>query len=445
MKFHLTRKISGLLVCGIVAALTISGGLSSASANGVQEFGTMQQSPTQQPHNGLGPGGHDQNDSGHMWLDGTGFFFGDDAPSDEQTRHMMREGAKYALFSTFTYSNGVADGYFVDFLYSESSGEVIDYMLRIRNESINIFKKVTISGFEPESPVVHGSVFRVANESIQMIIHDNPTGMYHVVANVTPLQVSFRLADGVSITGTFGTNIGGGHDKKEAVIISKGDFRGIISTDCGKISAWHDGDDTIIDVVIENDHVMFRALPIVPGRNMVAEMALFNAILQNRLCCEVSVVVRNNDAAYEIMQYDHRFQVRVLSAAVNRIALELSSENHEGRLLVLTFDRESLVVQKHQTVVRIDGISINKSVDPLEVFFSSGDELDDAVYTVLHNDDVVQVLIYLPNFSTHVIEVESISIIAGILSPVGIVAIVAATAIVCVSGIMLLHARKKGG
>lgn len=413
---------------------------SSASADG----GMMPNTPTPQSGNGMGMGDRAWNWSdGQMWHDGMGFMHGGDQQHmEEQMREMMQEGMRYALFASFSYSDGVADGYFIDFFYDEMTGTVTDYTLKFKNETIRFFDRILIDDFDPDAPVVRGAVLHADNGSVQIIIHDNPTGMYHVVSNVTRVFVSFQLADDIEITRIVGSGIGGQFADREAVILSKGSARAIIATDDGTITTEMGSGGTFVNVTTEGNHIMFRAVPAFANRSLTAEEALFYAIVQNRLGCEISLLVRNGSAMYDVMEYHHQFRAKIMSAVKNRVVLEVSSEDHEGKLVLLNFDKETMEAGKREMIVKLDDERIKETSTPLEVLFASGSEKDDAVYTLLQKGEVCQILIYVPNFSTHMIEIESISIFATLLSPLGIGAIFAAVAVVCVSAVLLVVKRK---
>ena len=411
---------------------------SPASADG----GMMPKTPMQQSGNGMGNHAWNWSD-GQTWHDGMGFIYGGNQQHmEEQMREMMREGIRYALFASFSYSSGVADGYFIDFFYDETTGTVTNYTLKFKNEMIRFFDQILINNFDPDAPVVRGAVLHADNGSVQIIIHDNPTGMYHVVSNATHVLVSFQLADDVEIARIIGSRYGEQFTGREAVIISKGLARAIIATDDGTITTVTGSGGTFVNVTTNGNHIMFRAMPALANRSLTAEEALFYSLAQNRLGCEISLLVRNGSAMYDIMEYRHQFRAKIMSALKNRVILEVSSEDHEGKLVLLNFDKETMEAGKREMIVKLDGERIKETSMPLEVLFASGSEKNDAAFTVLQRGEVCQILIYVPSFSTHTIEVESVSIFADLTSPLGIGAIIAAVAVVCVSAVLLVSRRR---
>ncbi|MDH7509120.1 MAG: hypothetical protein QHH00_06955, partial [Methanomassiliicoccales archaeon] len=245
-----TKHIN-LLVAAIAVILIAPALSSSALADG----GMMPNTPVPRAGSGMGMGDHVWNSSdGQMWRDGMGFMHsGDQQHMQEQMREMMQEGMRYALFASLSYSNGVADGYFIDFLYDEMTGTVNNYTLNFRNEVVKFFDQILIDDFNPDAPVVRGAVLHARNESVQIIIHDNPTGMYHVVSNATRVFVSFQLAEGIEISRIVSPGYSGQFDGRQAVIISKGSARAIIATDDGRITIETNNGETFVNVTTEGN------------------------------------------------------------------------------------------------------------------------------------------------------------------------------------------------
>ena len=386
--------------------------------------------------------GNDMGMSGHMWKDGTGFMNGDGQDMQERMQEMMQEGKKYALFDQFSYANGSADGYFVAFRLNETTGTITDYSLKTEDGPVLIFESIGIADFAPADPEVHGAVMLFGNETIQIIVHDNPTGMYHVVANNTEATVSFKIAEGMNVTQI---SLGPGNepsDQRNALMISNNDVEGIITTDDGSIVVENGLSGTYINVTFVDDHAMFRAKPTFPHRHMHDEQAMLEAIVRNRMACEISLIVRNGSAMYDIMEYQHQFRMTVTQAEQNRITLQVSSEDHAGKVILMNMDRLTMETKNGQVTVKIDGKGVRASTNPLEVLYASGSSDEDAVYTVLQNADSSQLLVYVPSFSTHVLSIESLIPGAEIFGIAGIAAVIGAVVVVGSAATVLFIKRK---
>lgn len=381
-------------------------------------------------------GGSDM--GGHMWKDGMGYTDG----SGEQIREMMQAGMKHSMFAELTYEDGIADGYYISFLLNETSGAVTNYSLKTAGGAVTIFDSIEIAGFDPSAPEVHGAVMLFDNETVQVIIHDNPTGMYHVIANSTEAAVSFKIAAGIDVTDISPGNGDGLVGNRQAVMITDGEVEAIVTTDDGTLVVDRGSAGTYVNVTFENDHAMFRAKPAFAYRNVHNESAMQQALIQKRLACEMSLVVRNGSAMFDVMEYQNQFRMTVMTAEQNRIVVQVSSENHEGRVVLMNMDQLTLETRKGLLTVEIDGKKVRESSNPLEVLYATGSEEEDAVYTVLQSDDISQVLVYVPSFSTHTITIESVLPGAEIFGIAGVVAVLGAVAIVSVAA-FALFAKKK--
>lgn len=391
-----------------------------------------------------GQNGNGMGMSGHMWKDGSGFMNGEGSDQDMQERmqEMMQAGKKYGLFDQFTYADGIADGYFVDFRLNETNGMITDYVLETDDGPVAVFERIEIADFAPSVPEVHGAVMMFENDTVQIIVHDNPTAMYHVIANDTETTVSFKVAEGMSVTEISGGPGDGTNGQHKALMISDGEVEGIICTDDGSIVVESGASGTYVNVTFLDDHAMFRAKPTFAHRHMHNEQAMMQAIIQNRMACEISLMVRNGSAVYDIMEYQHEFKMTVMQAERNRITLQVSSENHEGRVILMNMDQLTMETKNGVITVKLDGKTVRASTNPLEVLYATGSNASDAVYTVLQIDDASQVLVYVPSFSTHTLSIESILPGAEIFGIAGIVAVLGAVAVVGGATVVLFVRRK---
>lgn len=392
-----------------------------------------------QNENSMGTNGHMWNwTEENMWKDGMGFMNG----NGQDMQEMMQEGMKYCLFDQFSYADGVADGYFVTFHLNETTGAITNYSLKTEDGPVKVFESVEIAAFDPSAPEVHGAVMLLGNETVQIIVHDNPTGMYHVVANDTPTNVSFKVADGMSIT-QISPGLGDGpYGERQAVMISDGSVEGVITTDDGALVVETGASGTYVNVTFVNDHAMFRAKPTFAHRHMQNEQAMLEAIIQNRMACEISLIVRNGSAMYDIMEYQHQFRMRIMEAEQNRVVIEVSSPNHEGKVILMNMDMQTMETKNGQMTVKLDGADVRWTMNPLDVLYGTGSDSSDALYTVLNGGETSQLLIYVPSFSVHFLSIQSVMPGMEIFGIAGIAAGLAAVAVVGTAAAVIFVRRK---
>lgn len=423
----------------VIAALL----LTPALVGSVAADGMIPDVPTPPSNSGMGFDGQEWGWSeDHMWHDGMGFIPGDTQHMEAQMDKMMQEGMRYSLFAPFYYSNGAVDGHFIDFLYDDTTGTVMNYTVHTENGTLRIFSKIAIDGFDPDTPFIRGAVLHADNGSVQVIVHDNPTGMYHVVSNNTPVSISFQLADGVRIAQIIEcheTNVFAG---RKAVLISAGSVEGVLIIDGGTIDNSMVEDGTPSNLTVTGNVIIFRLMGSIYGRNQIFEEALLYAVTQNRIGGEISLIASDGSAMYDIMEYHHRFRITVMSAVRNSVMLQVSSEDHEGKVVVVNFDRETMDAGENSIKVNIDGNEVREVSDICGVLFATGSNATDAVFSVMSDGDICHLMIYIPAFSTHVIKIQSISILDMILAPEGLSALFIGLLIVSISAVVLFKKRK---
>jgi len=438
MRFHMRLKRIKFVMITIAALL-----LTPVMAGPVSAGGMIPDIPQPPSGSGMGAGGQEWNWSeDRMWLDGMGFIPGDAQQMEVQIEQMMQEGMRYELFAPLCYSSGTVDGHFIDFLYDEVTGTVMNYTVQTGSGPVRIFDKIAIDGFDPDATFVRGAVLHADNGSVQVIIHDNPAGMYHVVSNDTPASISLRLAEGVEIAQIFDCLESANITGRKTVLISAGSVKGVFIIGNGTINIGMVEDGASANLTVTGNAIIFRVVGSICGRNQILEEALLHAITQNRVGGEVSLITRGVGAMYDIMEYHQRFRIEVMSAFRNSVTLQVSSEDHEGKIVLLNFDRETMNAEETSIEVIIDGEEVREASDICGAVLATGSSSSDAVYSVLSDGDLCHVIIYVPTFSTHVIQIQGISIFDKVLTPEGLSALFTGILVVFISAIVLFKKRK---
>ena len=325
----------------------------------------------------------------------------------------------------------MAEGYFISFELNETTGTITNYTLITEEGETVVFDSVSIIDFQPDEISSQGSVMLISGDDIQIIIHDNPSGMIHVIANDTLATVSFTISEGIQVTEEAAGD-------REYVSINGTGVDAIIATDDGIISMDDVDGRTVSSIVLDDDHAMFKAIPSFTYRNRVSEQALMQALMQSRLAGEISLMVRNGSAVYNTMEYQYQFRIHVMEAQQNRIMLQVSSDDHQGRLVLMNMDRETFNLQNRELVVKLDGATVQQA-SSLDVLYANGQESDDAKYCVLTDGEVTQILAYIPSFSAHSLSIESM--LPEVFGPMGIAAMIAAVGVLGVAAVVLVKRR----
>jgi len=397
------------------------------------------------PGNGIQAGAGGMGGPGNgMWKDQSGYMNGGGHQNAQQMQEtmqfMMGNGMKMGFFGRLNYSDGVAEGRFIAFHLNESTGVITDYQMKRNSVLVNVFDSLSVDGFIPTNISTYGSVMSIRNASVIIIIHDNPTAMFHVVANGT-VQVTMDLASGLNVS-----SIPSPYDSAEvldhALLVHGKGVHALIGTDHTSLNISGTPLDYVVKAQLADDHLMFRSKPLLVRHHWMHEDALERALERHRLGAEMSLMVYQGNALYETMEYDRALSLQVIKAERNRIQLQVSSDEHQGKVILVNLDRDTLDVIKGTPTVRLDGSSIRQTSNPLEVLEANGSTAGDAVYCIVSSGDVAQVMVYVPSFSTHEISIESALPLDQVAGLAGIMAVGGALAVIAVAALVLV--RRKG-
>ncbi len=348
----------------------------------------------------------------------------------------MQEGARYGLMAQLNYSNGIVAGDFIRFELNVTTGMITNYTLLIGDEQIVVFDSVSVAGLLPEEIMSLGSVMLIKAGAIQIIIHDNPNCMIHIIANHTLADARFVTSENVIVTeGLFGD--------REYMYINGTGIDAVLATDNGTMLMGEMEGRTFLNVTFEDDHLMFRALPTFPNRNMESEQMLMNAFMQSRLAGEISILVRNDTAMFNTWEYQHQFRIQLMEAKQNHIMLQVSSDGHEGRLVVMTMDKETLQLQNKDLLVKMDGTALREA--PMsEVLNANGQQVENAAFCMLTQGNISQILVYIPSFSAHSLSAEAVAANAdpNVLGQTGLIALILVLGVIGVVAIVLIKRRR---
>jgi hypothetical protein len=215
-----------------------------------------------------------------------------------------------------------------------------------------------------------------------------------------------------------------------------------VATDQGNITIDATQNSTYLNATFTNDHLVFRAVPFFSKHHGAHEQAILYAIEQRRIVSEAYIMVRNGSAYVEILEYERTFTMIVKEAQKGHLKLEVSSETHEGRVVIINLDQQTIDALKDRLNVKLDGADVRSTSNPLEVLYATGALPSNAVYCVTESNGTTQLMVYVPSFSVHSISVDSVGPLAQVMGFAGLFALIAAVVIVAGAAFVLL--RRKG-
>jgi hypothetical protein len=307
----------------------------------------------------------------------------------------MRHGnGMYGL--GFMHSAGFLLGEYVNFEI-DTDGSVIDYSVG----GFPVFDRIYFENFQYEENITTGTVTRLVGDDSTKIIqlHDNPSGNINVMAG-TAAEAVFELSEGVTPS-----EIEGG------IMIESDDVTAYI------LSSYYQGTDvtfTIEQGAIRAEMpaggvVVVRTgavnLPISSGpyREMwrSANRIMARGVATGRFGCEIAI---GNQSTYSPVNYSTGITCWADQFDRNRLRIRVQSTDPAGTLVGINFDNKSFNVgDPDRLQVRLNDRLMNRTMDLDRLY----NETDSPQCWWLAQDNAVQMLCNIPEFSEQVITIET--------------------------------------
>ena len=368
------------------------------------------------------------NGGGHgPWSDGGGKSPDDAGPNDK----VYDKGVNKSLMGKMSYAQGNGQGGFVFYSMDEVNGTITNYGLFTSQGEKVLIDSISVEGFVPEEIEVHGSVAKMTDDGTRAVIHDNPTGMYHLFVNEAT-NVTIALSGDMTVVENKVLNESS--NLTYQLIISDGNSTGVIASD-DPFEVSENG--TVIDCNV-TEHLMVRFLPQVAHRHQWMEMVLMQAVQEGRVAAEITLVGDDQGGIYDTVSYRQDMNVQVHQVVRNQFKLMAQGENAQGALMLVHTESGTMDMTRDRLQVRLNDQDMRCTDDPLELLYG---QPEDACYTVIDDGEVQQMLVYLPASALGAITIESLDPLAELFSPAGIAVIVGAMALVALAGVVAFRKR----
>jgi hypothetical protein len=371
--------------------------------------------------NGNGGGGHGP------WSDGGGETPEGAGPNED----MYHKGVNNSLMGKMSYAYGHGQGGFVFYTVDEENGTITDYGLFTSDGEKALIDSISVEGFVPEEIDVHGSIAKLIEDGAIAVLHDNPTGMYHLFVEEAT-NVTIVLSGDMAVTENKVLNESS--NLSYQLVISDGRSTGVVASDDPFEVA---GNGTVITCHV-TEHLMVRFLPQVAHRHQWMEMALMQAVQDGRVAAEVTLVGNGEGGIYDTVSYRQELDVQVQHVVKNKFRLMAQGENAKGALMLVHTEAGTMDMAQDRLRVRLNDQELRYAEDPLELIYGQPEE---ACYSVISDGEVQQMLVYLPASTLGSISVESIDPLSSLFSPSGLAIIVGAMALVALAGVVAFRKR----
>lgn len=376
----------------------------------------------------------------------------------------------------FKYNNttGQLQGRFVSLQYNTTSGTISNMMAHPSN--LTVFTQISASGngsigngnaaplLPNTQPIVVGSVFYYVNNTVVYQLHDNPSMVSnYFLSNGT---LSFTVANGLNIstynppkedvshqninsTANFSkfTNVDLGdqfdvQSSSTIVMIHNSSFAGSLFVHGANVSV---NGSRVIITTNQTAHVAFVAPPGLQDIRKNVSNDLQYAIDHGRLAAVVVLGAPGQSSSNLSVNYNGSMQVSVQNVTSNKVLLKVSSKHHEGTNFAI-FVPNNVIQNNSKISVKFDNQTITLTSGMNSVINATS--TTQASFYFMQTSGGTMVVIHVPHFSTHSIEIVNSAAISGTNPPslpngyvlylaLGIVA-----AIAIIAGVALVRRKK---
>ncbi|MCD6411982.1 MAG: hypothetical protein J7L20_06135 [Thermoplasmata archaeon] len=278
--------------------------------------------------------------------------------------------------------DGYVIGNFVRFIFNDSS--IIDYTI-LREESITVFDLIHIEGFEGamDNRSV-GSVWFALGKNAMIEVHDNPVRLIKITS-----------IDNCSITFLLSADINANKTSSKIIEISGKVNGSLVLTGEGSIKVQNN---TIYANISKSSNIMFLIHPELNATIAIPKQALHEKILvkameKGKLCARLIIDMVNSSDAMEFgnTTLSCKFEKNKIKIQVNGtgeekiLVIDLSHKVFNTSKLVVKLDNEELPLISYDTLLNMTG--------------------EEPACAIMNGSNGLQLLIYIPRFSSHFIEI----------------------------------------
>jgi hypothetical protein len=304
---------------------------------------------------------------------------------------------------TLRLNNEMATGKYISFDVSLIDGTVSDYRLLSNDGLVGIVQYLSIEGLvlEANSIDIAGRVMLIGNETIEVKVHDNPTGMIQIKNDgATTEHIMILLAEGLS------ANLDMNNDESVSIIIEAPGINGVVHVVNGLADIDETDIGTYIDITLdEKDDVQIFFEPMVGEENDETEDLLQDGIGDGTIVSEISISLGSDDVEYDVTSYDQAMTTNVRENDVGGVVIQVSSDIDEGKVFFISIG-SSILDYRTDLNVTLDGAALSNLSTPEDVIEAAHNSSQEAVFYFVQDGKVTEFFVYIPTFSTHEVEIS---------------------------------------
>jgi hypothetical protein len=352
---------------------------------------------------------------------------------------------KYVKENSFTYNSatGNVSGKYASFNLNASTGVISSFRENIINQTIfntvyvtgngSLFAQSQFPSMPESTPILLGSLFVYGNSTTVIAVHDNPAiesnfildnGTLHLTlapglnaTKVTTLgadmNMSADVADNINMTDKEALDLSGSVEAgSHAILILGNGVRAylLIHNASANISG-----STVTINSKGLSQVSLVAPPGLQGKNLMVDSLIQKAIDNGRIAAEISISGSSSASVNVSITFNSTVRTVITSVSNGKVTLNVSAAagHHEGTN-VLIFISNTVIANGSSIHLSFDGNAV--SLTSVNGVINATSTID-ASFAVMKVSGGSLIILHVPHFSNHTVEIYSGS---ATTSPLGV-------------------------
>lgn len=330
------------------------------------------------------------------------------------------------------YDLGQAQGSNIFFHLNETNGNVGSFGLFTSYGEQLLLDNLSLAGFAPSEMQLLGSLVKLKDENVTLVLHDNPTGLIHAIMGGAT-EVTIDLAEGLEVV-----------EESENEEDDEYPYQLIVSDDRSSGRIYSDQPfDVLVDengTVIKSEcrGLMIKFEPDPVAKPSWTEVVIEQAIRDGRVAAEIYLLMGEEEGSSDVISYRSELRIEVQLIVKNKFSFMAEGESGQGTLLLVRAQEMIVDMQRDRLQVMLNGKEMRLVEEPMELLYQDHDETG---YAVIGDGEYQQMLIYLPASFSGLVTVEGVDRFADLRSPTGMAIILGAVALVVLAGIVVFRRR----
>lgn len=381
---------------------------------------------------------------------------------------------KYVKENSFTYNSatGNVSGKYASFNLNASTGVISSFRENIINQTIfntvyvtgngSLFAQSQFPSMPESTPILLGSLFVYGNSTTVIAVHDNPAiesnfildnGTLHltlapglnatkVTTLGTDMNMSADVADNINMTDKEALDLSGSVEAgSHAILILGNGVRAylLIHNASANISG-----STVTINSKGLSQVSLVAPPGLQGKNLMVDSLIQKAIDNGRIAAEISISGSSSASVNVSITFNSTVRTVITSVSNGKVTMNVSAAagHHEGTN-VLIFISNTVIANGSSIHLSFDGNAV--SLTSVNGVINATSTID-ASFAVMKVSGGSLIILHVPHFSNHTVEIYSGSAttsLLGVLSQnMDLVVLGAVIAIIAVLSAVAVRMRR---